>query len=172
MPPMLPIPPLLVLDCTVTVPWYLTDEANGLTERLFAGLGQTTYIVPVLWRLEFISAMRAAHRRGRIPPERLAAIFEQAGQLPLTQEHLMLDVVQVATGCERFGLTPYDFVYLALARAHAVPLATMDGALIRACRQAGVQVLTEPPAIAESAAAYRARAPRLGAAAGKRARRR
>jgi predicted nucleic acid-binding protein len=151
------IPPLLVLDCTVTVPWYLTDEANALTERLFTGLGQSTYIVPVLWRLEFISAMRAAHRRGRIPPERLAAIFEQAGKLPLTQEHLTLDVVQVATGCERFGLTPYDYVYLALARAHAAPLATMDGTLIRACQQAGVPVVTEPPAVAEPAAAYRAR---------------
>lgn len=151
------IPPLVVLDCTVTVPWYLTDEANTLTERLFTGLGRSTYIVPVLWRLEFISAMRAAHRRGRIPSERLAAIFVQAGQLPLTQEHLTLDVVQVATGCERFGLTPYDYVYLALARAHDAPLATMDGALIRACQQAGVPVVTDPPAVAEPAAAYRAR---------------
>lgn len=151
------IPSLLVLDCTVTVPWYLTDEANALTERLFTGLGRSTYIVPVLWRLEFISAMRAAHRRGRIPPERLAAIFVQAGQLPLTQEHLTLDVVQVATGCERFGLTPYDYVYLALAREHDAPLATMDGALIRACQQAGVPVVTDPPAVAEPAAAYRAR---------------
>lgn len=155
------IPPLVVLDCTVTVPWYLTDEANALTERLFTGLGQSTYIVPVLWRLEFISAMRAAHRRGRIPSERLPAIFAQAGLLPLTQEHLTLDVVQVATGCERFGLTPYDYVYLALARAHSAPLATMDTALIRACRQAGIEVLTEPPSVAEPAAAYRARAPRV-----------
>jgi predicted nucleic acid-binding protein len=154
------LPPTLVLDCTVTVPWYLTDEANGLTERLFVGLGQSNYIVPVLWRLEFISAMRAAHRRGRIPSSRLPAIFEQAGKLPLTQEHLTLDVVQVATGCERHGLTPYDYVYLALARAHSAPLATMDAALIRACQQAGVPVITEPPAVAEPAAAYRARAAR------------
>jgi predicted nucleic acid-binding protein len=166
------LPPLLVLDCTVTVPWYLTDEANGLTERLFAGLGQATYIVPVLWRLEFISAMRAAHRRGRIPVERLDAIFQQAGLLPLAQQHLTLDVVQVASGCERYGLTPYDYVYLALAREHAAPLATMDGALVRACQRAGVPVLTEPPTAAESAAAYRARPPRLGTPAGKRARRR
>ncbi|MFN7552756.1 MAG: type II toxin-antitoxin system VapC family toxin [Pseudomonadota bacterium] len=151
------IPSLLVLDCTVTVPWYLTDEANALTERLFTGLGRSTYIVPVLWRLEFISAMRAAHRRGRIPSERLAAIFAQAGKLPLTQEHLTLDVAQVATGCERFGLTPYDYVYLALARAHGAPLATMDGALVRACQQAGVPVVTDPPALAEPVAAYRAR---------------
>lgn len=161
------LPPLLVLDCTVTVPWYLTDEANALTERLFTGLGQSTYIVPVLWRLEFISAMRAAHRRGRIPSERLPAIFAQAGLLPLTQEHLTLDVVQVATGCERFGLTPYDYVYLALARAHAAPLATMDGALIRACQQAGVPVITEPHGVAEPAASWRARPARARASARK-----
>jgi predicted nucleic acid-binding protein len=161
------LPPLLVLDCTVTVPWYLTDEANALTESLFTGLGQSTYIVPVLWRLEFISAMRAAHRRGRIPSERLPAIFAQAGLLPLTQEHLTLDVVQVATGCERFGLTPYDYVYLALARAHSAPLATMDGALVRACQQAGVPVITEPAGVAEPAAAWRARPSRARATARK-----
>jgi predicted nucleic acid-binding protein len=138
------IPPLVVLDCTITVPWYLTDEANALSELLFEGLGRSTYLVPVLWRLEFISAMRAAHRRGRIPSDRVAAIFDQVGRLPLRQQHLMLDVLDIAEGCERFGLTPYDYVYLALAREHAAPLATMDMTLIRACQQAGVPVLTDP----------------------------
>lgn len=148
------IPPLVVLDCTITVPWYLTDEANALSEQLFEGLGGSTYLVPVLWRLEFISAMRAAHRRGRIPSDRLAAIFDQVGRLPLRQQHLTLDVLDIAEGCERFGLTPYDYVYLALAREHAAPLATMDAALIRACRQAGVAVLTDATQALEPASGY------------------
>lgn len=148
----IPIPRLVVLDCTITVPWYLTDEANALSEQLFEGLGGSTYLVPVLWRLEFISAMRAAHRRGRIPSNRLAAIFDQAGRLPLRQQHLLLDVLDIAEGCERFGLTPYDYVYLALAREHAAPLATTDTALIRACRQAGVAVLTDGTQAGEPAA--------------------
>jgi predicted nucleic acid-binding protein len=148
------IPQLVVLDCTITVPWYLTDEANALSELLFEGLGRSTYLVPVLWRLEFISAMRAAHRRERIPSDRLAAIFDQVGRLPLRQQHLMLDVLDIAEGCERFGLTPYDYVYLALAREHAAPLATMDAALIRACRQAGVPVLTDGTQALEPASGY------------------
>ena len=143
------LPATLVLDCTVCVPWYLTDEASELTETLFAALGRTTFVVPVLWRLEFISAMRAAFRRGCIPSERLPTIFAQAVELPLQQEALLLDVAQIAAGCEEYALTPYDYVYLAVARARDVPLATFDGALLRACARAGVSVLTERNRIAE-----------------------
>lgn len=152
---MTPLPSRLVLDCTVTVPWYLTDESNELTERLFDQLGRTTYIVPVLWRLEFISALRAAHRRGRIPRERLPAIYAQATALPLVQEPLALDVAEVANGCEAYGLTPYDYVYLAVARTHGVPLATFDRALIRACHAAGVPCLDAAGGgVAEAATEY------------------
>ena len=56
------LPEALVLDCTVTVPWYLTDESSELSEALFHALDSHRLVVPVLWRLEFVSAMRAAFR--------------------------------------------------------------------------------------------------------------
>ena len=153
------LPEALVLDCTVTIPWYLTDEASTLSESLFHALGRHTLVVPVLWRLEFVSAMRAAFRRGRIPNERHGAILSQAARLPLVQDPLALDVAEIGLGCTEFDLTPYDFVYLALARQRRLPLATFDGALVRACRLAGVEVLTESDRIAEPGLVYPERRP-------------
>jgi len=161
---MIALPQALVLDCTVTIPWYLTDEASPLSEALFLALGRTTQVVPVLWRLEFVSAMRAAFKRGRIPRERLGPILSQAARLPLVQDPLALDVSEIGLGCAEFELTPYDYVYLAVARQRGLPLATFDGALVRACERAGVAVVTQADRIAEPGASYalrpRRRAPR------------
>jgi predicted nucleic acid-binding protein len=167
------LPEALVLDCTVTIPWYLTDEASPLSESLFHALGRHTLVVPVLWRLEFVSAMRAAVRRGRIPSVRHGAILSMAARLPLQQDALALDVAEIGQGCAEFDLTPYDYVYLALARQRRLPLATFDGALVRACRLAGVEVMTQADRIAEPGLAYPARPERRRPAArGKRATRR
>jgi predicted nucleic acid-binding protein len=168
------LPEALVLDCTVTIPWYLTDEASPLSESLFHALGRHTLVVPVLWRLEFVSAMRAAVRRGRIPPSAMAHPVAGA-RLPLQQDALALDVAEIGQGCAEFDLTPYDYVYLALARQRRLPLATFDGALVRACRLAGVEVMTQADRIAEPGLAYPARpsggVPRRAASAPRGARR-
>ena len=44
------LPEALVLDCTVTVPWYLTDESSELSEALFHALDSHRLVVPVLGR--------------------------------------------------------------------------------------------------------------------------
>ena len=93
------LPEALVLDCTVTVPWYLTDESSELSEALFHALDSHRLVVPVLWRLEFVSAMRAAFRRGRVPAARFDLVMRQAAQLPLQQDPLQLDVADIALGC-------------------------------------------------------------------------
>ena len=40
--------------------------------------------------------------------------------------------------CDRFGLTPYDAAYLELAQRRQLPLATLDGELIRAAQTENV----------------------------------
>jgi predicted nucleic acid-binding protein len=40
--------------------------------------------------------------------------------------------------CDRFGLTPYDAAYLELAQRRQLPLATLDGDLIRAAQAENV----------------------------------
>ena len=148
------LPDAIVLDCSVTVPWYLGDEPSGLSAALLEAMYTRTLIVPVLWRLELISAMRSAARRGRVPTERLPKIFAHAAQLPLQQDPLTLDIEEVGRGCLEFGVTPYDFVYLSLARARGLPLATADVALARAARTAGVAVLSDFHEVHEERAPY------------------
>jgi hypothetical protein len=43
--------------------------------------------------------------------------------------------------CERFGLTLYDAAYLELAQRLRLPLATLDGALIRAAQTESVPLV-------------------------------
>ena len=43
--------------------------------------------------------------------------------------------------CDRFGLTPYDAAYLELARRRGLPLATLDGELVRAAQAENVSLL-------------------------------
>jgi len=44
--------------------------------------------------------------------------------------------------CDRFGLTPYDAAYLELAQRRQLPLATLDGDLIRAAQAENVRLVT------------------------------
>ena len=67
---------------------------------------------------------------------------------------LALDVAAVADGCARYDLTPYDYVYLAVARERGVPLATFDAALLRACAKAGVPALTDPDRVIDPGAKH------------------
>jgi predicted nucleic acid-binding protein len=43
--------------------------------------------------------------------------------------------------CDRFGLTPYDAAYLELAQRRQLPLATLDGELIRAAEAENVPLV-------------------------------
>jgi len=43
--------------------------------------------------------------------------------------------------CDRFGLTPYDAAYLELAQRPQLPLATLDGELIRAAQAENVPLV-------------------------------
>jgi predicted nucleic acid-binding protein len=43
--------------------------------------------------------------------------------------------------CDRFGLTSYDAAYLELAQRRQLPLATLDGELIRVAQAENVQLV-------------------------------
>ena len=52
--------------------------------------------------------------------------------------------------CDRFGLTPYDAVYPELAQRRRLPLATLDGELVRAAQAENVPLVgsvteSDPP---------------------------
>ena len=103
-------------------------------------------IVPALWRLEVLSGLQVAVRRGRIDSAYRDASLADLQSLviaidPATNRQAWSATLRL---CERFGLTPYDAAYLELAQRRQLPLATLDAALVRAARADNVQLVGVP----------------------------
>ena len=133
---------MLVVDSSAALSWTLRDEQGGglgLLERM----AEEPAIVPVHWILEVTNALRMAVQRARLQPNERRAIVERLRNLSIT-----VDIESVPRGwaeipllADRFELTTYDAAYLELAIRLDLPLATMDKALTRAARAAGVPLL-------------------------------
>lgn len=133
-----------VLDCTVSVAWLLEDErvpeADALLDLLDGG-GQA--VVPGLWRLELGNVLAGAERRSRISATGITRCLGILARLPIvtdlhTEERALREILELA---RREYLTTYDAAYLELAMRLGLPLATLDRALARVARRAGVDVL-------------------------------
>ena len=133
-----------VLDCSVSVAWLLEDErvpeADALLDLLDGG-GQA--VVPGLWRLELGNVLAGAERRSRISATGITRCLGILARLPIvtdlhTEERALREILELA---RREYLTTYDAAYLELAMRLGLPLATLDRALARVARRAGVDVL-------------------------------
>ncbi len=132
----------VVVDASAFGPIFLPDERDnllpGLTELLDSGLA----LVPSHWYLEVTNFLIVALRRGRLNSvdrdfalrtiEAVAVTVETTPQTALPGAIFAL--------AERHDLTTYDAVYLAMARDRKAPLATSDGALIRAAEAESVEL--------------------------------
>ena len=144
----------------MTVGWFFASETTDFGTSILDRLETETMIVPALWTLEFASAIRSAERRGRIDAKGRLAILDQASRLPLEIDDRVFPVAEIGAIAARLELTPYDAVYLELARHRRIPLVTLDAALVAAARAAGLAVLTDEtrfPARVKSAARPRGR---------------
>ena len=97
-------------------------------------------VVPALWRLEVLSGLQVAVRRGRITVEYRDASIADLRALsieidPGTNRQAWSGTLRLF---DRFALTPYDAAYLELALRRQLPLATLDSELARAARAQNV----------------------------------
>jgi len=132
-----------VLDSSVTLAFVLPDEGGSAINALFERLVSEGAVAPMLWKLEVANTLLMAERRGRID-----AAFRRAAIADLEMFPITLDPNTAAQAwrttldlAAQHRLTVYDAVYLELAIRAAVPLATLDGELIRAAGAAGVQLI-------------------------------
>ena len=133
---------MLVVDSSAALSWTLRDEQGGglgLLERM----AEEPAIVPVHWILEVTNALRMAVQRARLQPNERRAIVERLKNLSITVdiEAIPRGWAEIPLLADRFALTTYDAAYLELAIRLDLPLATMDKALTRAARAAGVPLL-------------------------------
>jgi predicted nucleic acid-binding protein len=100
-------------------------------------------VVPALWRLEVLNGLQVAVRRGRISIAYRDGSLTDLSSLviaidPGTNHQAWSATLQL---CDRFGLTPYDAAYLELAQRRRLPLATLDGELVRAAQEVNVPLV-------------------------------
>ena len=120
--------------------WIMPDESSPFAEEVLERVAVGGGIVPPLFRVEVGNVLLLAVRRKRITPETRRKAFDRIGALPLKQdaqgaEHTWTDCIDLA---DKHSLSLYDATYLELARRLGKPLATLDGRLAQAAKQAGV----------------------------------
>ena len=127
--------PGLVLDASVSLAWMLPGEVDTEpAKQLIEMVSDQGAIVPSHWRLEVANALLMAERRGRVTSEQVAALLDQLAALPIS--------IAPETAARAWDASPalarkhrlslYDAAYLELALRKGLPLASFDGALLRA----------------------------------------
>ena len=132
-----------VLDSSVTLAWLLPDERSAALDVLGDALRETNAIVPAIWPYEIGNALRTAQKRARIAAADLLQLRGALAALPIDVEpvetHRVLDVV--GDLARDLDITVYDAAYVELARRRALPLATLDERLRKACARARIALL-------------------------------
>lgn len=98
--------------------------------------------VPPLWWNETTNVLLTATRRNRLTPAAALAILQMLDALPLsTDQEYGKEIAERALGIGReHGLSGYDAAYLELALRKQATLLTLDSALAKAARTAGIPV--------------------------------
>jgi predicted nucleic acid-binding protein len=130
----------LVLDASLAASWCFPDERTDYTNAVLKSVSRSMEaIAPRLWAYEVRNGVLMGMKRGRITKTDAEAFLVSLQDLPI---HLTdpLSYDHVFALAERHGLTVYDAAYLDIALREALPLASLDGDLIRAARQSGVAI--------------------------------
>lgn len=131
-----------VIDASVTMPWFFSDEATPFTEGLLSALGEQPLWAPSLWILECTNVLQSAQRRRRIDADRRAQVARELAELPVCIDREALDFVTLDRLAAGHGLSAYDAAYLELALRRSLTLVSLDARLIAAGRSLGHPVMT------------------------------
>lgn len=134
--------PEFVLDSSVSISWYFTDENDPYALAVLRRLKRGCAIVPLLWRLETANVLITAKRRGRITQAQSTELADNLSDLAIIDdtESLSQGLKAVLGLARNHGLTTYDAAYLELAMRLGLPIATLDRNLIKAAQKAGVDL--------------------------------
>ena len=129
-----------VLDASVVLTWCFPDENTALAQRVAHRFKQgDTALAPSFWPHEVLNALLAGEKRKRISKEMMRSFLNDLAALPVTLEQIPAGIVfdRIQSLSRKHGLTAYDAAYLDLALENGLALATLDEALVRACKNAG-----------------------------------
>lgn len=139
----------LVVDASLMLACVLEDERSdaataAVAERWRAG---EPLVAPFHLPVELMAGIEQAARRGRIKRADRADAYAAAVEPGITLVTLPVEggrgIAPLFDLVDRSGLRTHDALYLQLALARRLPLASLDGFLRRAATAEGVEVL--PP---------------------------
>ncbi len=130
---------MFVLDCSVTLAWFMPDEDDGYADRVLELLTTQQAIVPTIWHLEVMNVLLTAVRKGRIELDNVTAILTSLKRLNITTQvrSPRIDDSALLAFAHEHALTLYDAAYLHLALHEHLPLATLDRKMAATARQLG-----------------------------------
>ena len=134
-----------VVDCSVTAAWCFQDEQNDYVDTVLDALQTFHGIVPPIWLLEMVNVFLVAERRNRLKEAETFHFFHLLESLPIeiySSTRKQEGEILLTTG-RKYSLSSYDAAYLYLAMQENCPLATQDGKLKKACKNAGVALFME-----------------------------
>lgn len=132
-----------VLDSSMTLAWCYEGEQTPQTQAVLLRLNSAEAFVPSLWPLEVTNSLLVGERRGRLTQAKVAQFVAVLESLAIyvddqTPSHAFGQTLMLARA---HALSTYDAAYLELALRRALPLASLDGDLIKAAQALGVPVL-------------------------------
>ena len=132
----------IVIDASLALAWCFPDEASDYADGVVVALKGRTAIVPAVWSVEITNALLVGERRKRIQQPEVQRFIELLRGLSIFEDgQLFADTLSnVLPLARQYDLSAYDAAYLDVAARHAAPLATLDTALERASRSAGIKI--------------------------------
>lgn len=117
-----------VLDTSVVVKWFFSEEGTERAERFLVELeeGTALVLVPSSMFYEFSNVLWVKRRKG-LDEERALAIWDELIRLPLTPtdwDDLLPEALSLSFQHE---VSPYDAVFAVLAQSKECDLITADG---------------------------------------------
>ena len=132
---------LIVVDNSVLLPLFLSDESDDYAQRVIlqSGTGEGL-LAPSLCLLEFGNGILKAVRKKRLSEAEAAFAQRKFSALPIDFRDFggadSLPLIHHLA--QRRGLSFYDAVYLGLALSEGARLASLDEALNQAAKAEGV----------------------------------
>lgn len=119
------------------------DEYNQYHESLLKRFNSDEVQIPGIWPAEVGNVLTVAERRQRITPADSQQFIALLRDLPIHVVTMAgLDGVPgIISVAQQYSVSFYDAQYLHLALETGASLATLDGDLARAAREAGIKVI-------------------------------
>ncbi len=129
----------VVIDTSVLIAVIAAEAERPALIRLTKG---TELVAPASVHWEVGNACSAMLKRRRASLAQVRAMLAAYGKIPI--RFLEVDLVAAMEIADALGLYAYDAYLLATAQAQRAPLLTLDQALSRAAREAGLNLLEVP----------------------------